>query len=312
MWFVVLSMKSDLDIGDFIIENRASLQEWGDLIAAAIGDKHGDSFKVPATPRVKDPDSARKKQLKKQYANPVVDMTDLVGVRFVVLTSDELGPILETIETSDCWNHKQTRDPNAEARENPATFGYQSHHYELRPTNGAQWCCEVQVRTLLQHTMAELSHDAIYKSPIPVPSQAERLVARSIALMETTDELMCMAMDTIRTAQAPFEAMRKEALVQASSVGGAGADLLDDLFEAYPESITFEGLAEFRDFIRSRSYILERIASRKGRGVFAFPASTLLVYWLAFKHPRSTSRHWPYPGSVRDLEMIYSDLGIGR
>ncbi|MBN5031835.1 RelA/SpoT domain-containing protein, partial [Stenotrophomonas maltophilia] len=201
-------MKNDQDIGDYIEANRESLERWGRFVADSISADHASLLKMPAPPRVKDPDSARKKQLKKMYPDPIVDMTDLVGVRFVVLTSDDLRPILETITSSTNWRHKQTRDPDAEAAKDPSSFNYQSHHYELRPPSGDQWCCEVQVRTLLQHTIAELSHDAFYKASHEVPSQAMRLVARSIALMETTDELLCMAMASVRAAQAPFDALR--------------------------------------------------------------------------------------------------------
>jgi len=305
-------MKSDFDIGQYIIANRDDLQNWGEFVAKTIVDEHSSLLKMPVYPRVKDPDSARKKQLKKMYSNPAVDMTDLVGVRFVVLTSDDLEPILQTINASTNWTPKQTRNPDAEAASDPSSFGYQSHHYELRPTSGDPWCCEVQVRTLLQHTMAELSHDAFYKASQKVPSQALRLVARSIALMETTDELLCMAMESVRAAQAPFDAFTAEAVAQAAAIGGGGADLIDDLFKAYAEFITYEGLEEFRSFLRQRSFILGKIASRAGKGIFAFPASCLVVYWLAERKPRRIVKHWPFPGSSDDLSQILSDLGISH
>lgn len=303
-------MKNELDIGSYIERNRESLEQWGGVISSSISSEHAALLKMPAAARVKDPDSARKKQLKKMYADPATDMTDLVGVRFVVLTSDDLEPILETIRSSSEWSHKQTRDPGAEAANAPDTFGYQSHHYELRPKSGHPWCCEVQVRTLLQHTMAELSHDAFYKASLEVPSQALRLVARSIALMETTDELLCMAMGSVRAAQAPFDAFKNEALVQAAAIGGGGSELLEDLFQIFKGSITYEGIEEFRDFLRQSSFVLTKIASRRGRGVFAFPASCLVIYWLTSKNSRKVAKGWPYPGSTDDMRQIFSDLGI--
>ncbi|MCC2018497.1 hypothetical protein QM121_09360 [Enterobacter hormaechei] len=57
-----------------------------------------------------------------------------------------------------------------------------------------QICCEVQVRTLLQHAYAELVHDSVYKPVGIVPKSAERHIARSMALMETTDDLFCSTM----------------------------------------------------------------------------------------------------------------------
>lgn len=302
-------MKSDFDIGTYIEENRGSLEQWGSVVAGEISGLHSSLLKMPVSPRVKDVESARKKQFKKMYADPTVDMTDLVGVRFVVLTSDDLAPILETIQSSSSWQYKQTRNPDDEAATQPDKFGYQSHHYELRPPQGPPWCCEVQVRTLLQHTMAELSHDAFYKASQDVPSQALRLVARSIALMETTDELLCMAMGSVRASQAPFEAFRKEALIQAAALGGGGAELLDDLFEAYAAYFNYEAIAEFREFISRREYIFSKISSRRRQGIFGFPASCLVVYWLASKGVRKAERKWPFPGSIAELRQVFSDIG---
>ncbi|AWH44520.1 hypothetical protein [Stenotrophomonas sp. ZAC14A_NAIMI4_1] len=302
-------MRSDFDIGAYIDEHRLQLQEWGGVVASEISALHASLLKMPVSPRVKDVESARKKQFKKKYADPAVDMTDLVGVRFVVLTSDDLIPILETIKSSSRWKHKQTRNPDDEAATEPDKFGYQSHHYELRPQDGPPWCCEVQVRTLLQHTMAELSHDAIYKASQDPPSQALRLVARSIALMETTDELLCMAMGSVRASQAPFEAFRKEALSQAAAVGGGGAELLDDLFGTYPAYFSYEAISDFRDFIARRDYIFSKISSRRGRGIFGFPASCLVVYWLASKSARRVERKWPFPGAIAELRQVFSDIG---
>lgn len=303
-------MKNESEIGCYIIANKDYFQEWGELVAKEICSSHAGLLKVPAAVRVKDPASARKKQFKKQYKDPRVEMTDLVGVRFVVLTSADLVPILGAIRDSSTWTHKQTRDPDEEASMDPAVFGYQSHHYELRPATGALWCCEVQVRTLLQHTIAELSHDAFYKASHAVPSQAMRLVARSIALMETTDELLCNAMQSARSIQAPYEAIRRDALFHAASVGGGGAELLDDLLEAYPSSFTYDGLESFRTFIRERQFILEKITSRKGSGIFGFPATCLIVYWIAQKQQRKIVKQWPFPSAMDDLKMILSDLGV--
>ncbi|TOO37902.1 (p)ppGpp synthetase, partial [Vibrio parahaemolyticus] len=48
--------------------------------------------------------------------------------------------------------------------------------------------CEIQVRTLLQHAYAELTHDAVYKAKTVVEPEVHRTVAKSMALIETTDD----------------------------------------------------------------------------------------------------------------------------
>lgn len=297
-----------MEIGEYITQNQDELLAWGNSVAREIEARHGASLKMPPSVRLKDIDSARRKQLKKNYSNPCVEMTDLVGARFVVLTSDDVNPLLTSIRESEIWSHKQTRDPETEALESPSTFGYQSHHYELRPEAGGP-CCEVQVRTLLQHTIAELSHDALYKSAVEAPSQATRLVARSIALMETTDELLVRAMQSVRARQQPFEALKRELISHSGQLSAGRPELFDDLFEAYGSKVSFESISDFQGFMREHQFIVERIAGRLDRGIFSFPASAIFVYWFVKRFERVAKTGWPYPGSVEDLKLIFSDLG---
>ena len=48
--------------------------------------------------------------------------------------------------------------------------------------------CEVQVRTLLQHAYSELSHSRIYKPSFDPDAKVKRVIAKSMALLETTDD----------------------------------------------------------------------------------------------------------------------------
>jgi putative GTP pyrophosphokinase len=302
-----------MDIGAYIEQNREALTAWGKLVCSEITGKHGALLKVPASFRVKDPKSARAKQLKKAYADPAAEMTDLVGVRFVVLTSTDLAPIRSQLEHSASWECKVARDPDDEIERAPDTFGYQSHHYEVRPacSTGDLWCCEVQVRTLLQHTIAELSHDAMYKATQKVPSQAKRLVARSMALMETTDELLCRAMVAVREAEAPALAMQRVAGELTRTLeGGDRTDLLEDLFSSYGDFIIGSSAAELRTFCGDNQFILDRVRERNGEGLFSYPAAAVVAYWLVGTLERKVSRHWPFPGSKPELDKIFSDLGI--
>lgn len=125
-------------------------------------------------------------------------MTDLVGTRFVVLLSEDIDTVCQAIESLTEFDARISKNYLDEIELNPKLFDYQSKHYEIRPKNelhigdlkiSKQICCEVQVRTLLQHAYAELVHDSVYKPVGIVPKSAERHIARSMALMETTDDL---------------------------------------------------------------------------------------------------------------------------
>jgi len=299
-----------MEIGDFIQAHEIDLSEWGRKIRDEVVASCGFLLKMPPALRVKGVQSARAKQFKKEYEIPEQDMTDLVGVRFVVLTSEDLQPIRNCLEQSANWTCKQTRDPKDEIARAPETFGYQSHHYEVRSKSKPVWCCEVQIRTLLQHAIAELSHDAMYKATQFVPSQAERLVARSMALMETTDELLCRAMQAVRDAQAPALAVQRVLKEAAQPLGGDNSDLLEELLSSYATEIGSASAKEFQTFIKDNDFVLEKLRARRGHGLFAYPAAALLSYWLISRLENKAERKWPFPGSHDDLQLILSDLGI--
>lgn len=299
-----------MEIGEFICANRIHLDKWGRQIREEVVACCGSLLKMPPALRVKDVQSARAKQFKKEYAVPERDMTDLVGVRFVVLTSEDVQPIRTCLEQSPTWTCKQTRDPREEIARAPETFGYQSYHYEVRSKSEPVWCCEVQIRTLLQHAIAELSHDAMYKATQFVPSQAERLVARSMALMETTDELLCRAMQAVRDAQAPALAVQRAVKEAAQPIEGDNGGLLEELLSSYATEINSASAKEFQAFMKGNAFVLDKLRARSGHGLFAYPAAALLSYWLVSRLENRAERIWPFLGSHSDLQLILSDLGI--
>lgn len=307
-----------MDIGDYIELNYADLLAWGREIADTIERAHGELLKVPPQVRVKATSSARAKQLKKEYADPITQMTDLVGVRFVVLTSTDLEPIQKLVTSVPTWVATKARDPEDEIARNPATFGYQSHHYEVRlaAVNGpsqspGRFCCEVQIRTLLQHAYAELTHNQMYKTGQQVPSHAERLVARSMALMETTDELLCKAIEAVKEANSPRDAVLRAASESVRSLGGASSlAILDEITQSYAGVIDSTAASAFRRFLAEKPYVLDRIRERTGRGLFEFPDAAALTYWLAAKLEDSLLDEWPLPSALPQVRQILSDLGV--
>ena len=180
----------------WLTEREPALKAWGahvvrkiqERVNAEIGEKRGETFfKVGPLFRVKDPESAAKKQAKKNYEHPHEQMTDLVGARFVVLLRSDISIVQNAIADYPGWTISLDRDPEFEVSNESLVFDYQSLHYvlscpadeefggELVP---ARTTCEVQIRTLLQHAYAEVVHDNVYKSSGPVPPQTRRVIAR--------------------------------------------------------------------------------------------------------------------------------------
>src|SRR5690606_22227118 len=100
------------------------------------------------------------------------------------------------------------KDFEAEREAHPLEFVYQSVHYVLKSKPGqafngvnlpAGLACEIQVRTLLQHAHSELTHDTLYKPKATAKPAVHRTVAKSMALIEATDEFFDEAMRKLHT-----------------------------------------------------------------------------------------------------------------
>lgn len=309
------------------------LQAWGNAVTAGVLSgiekklgptvKLREFLKVPAEPRVKETDSFLAKALRrgKNYERPLEDITDKVGVRFVVLLLTELKIVQEVVEASDLWEAEKARDFEAERIERPHHFDYQSVHYTVRAwkpldcaglTVPAGTPCEVQVRTLLQHAYAELAHNLTYKPSLAVDREVNRTVAKSMALMETTDELFVQAHDRVEAASAELRRVH-EMVAEAyeAKVGVVPArdlrlcfSLLDPFRDLLP-ALTKEALTEF---LAENDFIPEKVKERAPLSLLYQHPCVLVVYWLVAEHPDLVPRRWP--ANLEHLRFFYSDLGI--
>jgi ppGpp synthetase/RelA/SpoT-type nucleotidyltranferase len=306
-----------------------ALQAWGDVVTSRVVGRLATFglaptvIKIEPKPRVKAIESALGKVQRKGYDNPLEQMTDLVGTRFVVLLINHVSKIGDILKSFNDWDVKLARDFLEERKKSPTTFDYQSQHYEVRNRfdlkHGrtripAGTCCEVQIRTLLQHAYAELTHDGIYKDAVDVTPRALRLVARSVALMETTDEIFTDTMSEIdkvsATRESAFQDLQK---LYASRVGSSLVDRKMNLavLDAFRSRIPQDMKREIARFLRANKFVVERIVERGKRSMLFAQPIIFFTYWLARQLPVDAVRdQWPLPGSLRDLELVLSDLGI--
>jgi putative GTP pyrophosphokinase len=147
--------------------------------------------------RTKSVDSLSEKISRKgsKYADPLTEVTDLVGLRVIVYYPDNVatvGAMLER-EFDPDWEHSWRQDPG----ERPDRFGYRSDHYVVRLkrqrrllpewSRFADACAEIQVRTVMQHAWAAVDHKIRYKGP-DLPVELQRRLYRLSALLELADE----------------------------------------------------------------------------------------------------------------------------
>ncbi len=139
----------------------------------------------------------------KAYADPLSEITDQVGIRIILYYTNDVDAvgklIAEEFDVSASGDKRDTLKPNE--------FGYSSVHYvvSLSPARStlAEWDtyaglqAEIQVRTVLQHAWASISHAIDYKQEHDAPSQLRRPLFRLSALLELADEQF----DTLRSKQ---------------------------------------------------------------------------------------------------------------
>lgn len=326
-------MNSPVSIRETVEQLRPALDAWGrfvvdriqELVKLEVGEERFPMFfKVKPSFRLKDSDSAERKQEKKRYANPAEQMTDLVGARFVVLLQTDISLVERVIQSHTAWTKRKDRDPIDERDEKPTHFDYQSVHYILRNNKNTDLydvnvpegiACEVQIRTLLQHAYAELVHDKFYKAVKLTPPSARRLVARSMALMETTDQMFCEAVREL-------ELVNQEREQWCALVDEEIGPLIPHFTRTDHDADALEILDTFKDVLDAANRdevksmksapLVAKIQQRAtAGGLFSKPV-VLLVYWLAREHGLVLDSHWPLPAFRSDIARIKSDLGIGE
>ena len=120
------------------------------------------------------------------------DLTDIVGYRIICYFTDQIDLISSIIENLFVIDRDNYVDKSKMLK--PNAFGYLSVHYicSLKPSDEyPQELCkfkfEIQIRTVLQHTWAEIEHDLGYKNEFGVPRHVRREFSQMASLLEVAD-----------------------------------------------------------------------------------------------------------------------------
>lgn len=145
--------------------------------------------------RAKTVDSLSKKVEIKDKYDELEDITDLSGVRIITYYSDDVDRIAKLIEREFIVDEDNSIDKRKSKE--PDRFGYMSLHYVVSLNNKRVRLeeydiyknikFEIQIRSILQHTWAEIEHDLGYKSEQEVPYDIRRSFSRLAGLLEIAD-----------------------------------------------------------------------------------------------------------------------------
>jgi len=308
---------------------RPLVEAWGKFVAQKLMQEisplvaplSADIFvRMPASPRVKGDGSILTKAFyrDKNYADPLAQITDKVGVRFVVLLAKEIATVCRAIEACADWEASKDKDYEEERAKSPYEFKYQSVHYVVRckadkqiggVTVPAGTPCEVQVRTILQHAHSELTHDTIYKPSVVDTPDMHRAAAKSMALIEATNNYFEQLMELIETNVAPnkklsveLEGLYRELVGRSPDITKAEG-LLNDAFAVFGGE---HPVAAARELFVEKPFLLDRIRERAPTKLVFRQPSILLAYLAAAKRPADAQEAWPLTRA--ELKPIYTDL----
>ncbi|MCX8053662.1 MAG: RyR domain-containing protein [Armatimonadetes bacterium] len=163
------------------------------------------------TARAKGIASFAEKSLRKaKYVNPISQITDLAGARVITEIEEEMERVCDYIRETFVIDEINSVDKRSELRCDE--FGYVAVHFviELDPNklpakyyslaqSLVRLKAEIQVKTILGHAWASISHDRVYKSAFDVPESLKRDLHRVAALLETSDKAFGRAINDLDT-----------------------------------------------------------------------------------------------------------------
>lgn len=143
--------------------------------------------------RIKEFDSYLEKIERKGYDKPIEQIEDFCGIRIICFYPVDLDKISEIIHEEFDVIESIDKTENLEADR----FGYRSNHYIVKIKK--TWTkapnfrglenlkLEIQVRTILMHSWADIEHKLAYKTKDDIPLKFRRKLYQLSALLEIAD-----------------------------------------------------------------------------------------------------------------------------
>jgi putative GTP pyrophosphokinase len=304
-------------------DTKSDLEKWGSIVDSSIIKEvlhdmiENHLIKILPKFRLKDETSYLFKALyrKKNYANPIENIEDKIGTRIVVLKSDDIKIVQQRILESKIWQPKLTKDINQEIEDKPKLFDYQSAHIVVQPNSSNEHfepaiinslTCEIQIRTLLQHAFAEVSHDSTYKGPYKNDGEILRRLAKAMALMEATDDYFCNIFTMMSDEKRHYSHYSKELInlfkqfkkdFEKNELDLFFTDNIFNLLEI--QSVDIQDLEVF---CTKRKEQLKKLIKPKNGLLFQQPTIILTLYYF-YNHKTFLRENWPL--NIDVLKNIY-------
>jgi putative GTP pyrophosphokinase len=132
----------------------------------------------------------------KSYKDPLNEITDLAGVRLILYYGPDVDRVCELLDREFIVDQSRSIDKRSSLAVDE--FGYLSVHKIISLSPGRaqlpEWSAvrhlvaEIQVRTVLQHAWAAISHSLQYNREADIPYALRRRLVRVSGLLELADQ----------------------------------------------------------------------------------------------------------------------------
>ena len=266
---------------------KEALSEMGLLVAAVES-------------RIKTEDSLRGKlELKAGKYHSLSDITDILGVRVITFYIDDVDKVASAVDRlfDIDWENSVDKRKIHEID----SFGYLSLHY-ICSIPDFPYRFEIQMRTLLQHAWANMSHDTGYKSGVEIPRLYLRNMSRLSGMLELVDD----EFSKIRSELSDYR-RRVQALVASGNLDEVALD--GDSFRSFLQMGPFDILN--RKIAAINQAEIEQVPLMDFLAVFKLLECKTLgdVASMIRKYSEAAYQIACYQISVTDLDIISSSIG---
>jgi putative GTP pyrophosphokinase len=168
--------------------------------------------------RAKDLDSFNKKAQNEKYTDPINEIKDMAGIRVITYLESDVAIVANTVE--NLFDIDKINSIDQSQLLGSDKLGYRSVHYiskfdkercklpECKLYKGLPF--EIQIRSILQHSWAEIEHDRNYKFSGKLPTQLQRRFYLISGMLEIADrEFVSIAQEIDKYKNVVVEELRK-------------------------------------------------------------------------------------------------------
>lgn len=321
---------SEAQVREEFLALTPELDKWGATVDSILNDYLHSAFTSAEhrqnTPkhRVKAVESYCEKVLyRKPTAQPLLFTYDKVGTRVILLTREDVCNVSNFVAHCPKWEVvEKSRDYANEIFKEPELFAYQSDHFIVRPLDGytssadrQYLTCEIQIRTLMMHAYAEISHDTVYKKAAVDNPTAKRLLATAMALLESADEKFTQIYEEMNNMNTFYYSLQTTLIrlylqcVPDYSSENYNVEFAMKILNIYTKDEQLQLANEIQGFYSHHaSEIKSQIAHYKDQSVlFSHPVVLVALYGIMCLQSTTWSK-WPY--SYESIEAVVTAMNI--